>query len=159
MKYVFKIVLLLTMVSAGAFAQRPAETIPSFTLFKPDKTPFKNNNLQPGKMVFFVFFDTECDHCQHAIQYINQHRAEIKKASVYLITLDSQDKVIRFMSKYGSKLPGNKNVTILQDLNNEFLQKFRPRKYPSLFLYSARHTLLMYDDNEQNLFKFIQQVK
>ncbi len=159
MKYVFKMMLLLVMISTGSFAQRPAETIPPFTFFKPDKTAFNNKNLRPGKMVFFVFFDTECDHCQHAIQYINQHQAEIKKASVYLITLDSQDKINRFMSQYGKGLQRNKNVTILQDLNNEFLPKFRPRKYPSLFLYSTQQSLMMYDDNEQNLSKFIQQVK
>ena len=109
-------------------------------------------------MIFFVFFDTECDHCQHAIQYINHHVQEFKKAAVYLITLDGQEKVTPFMAKYGSGLTNNKNVTLLRDINNEFLTKFRPRKYPSLFLYSAQKKLLLYDDDEQNLPRFTKQI-
>jgi len=36
--------------------------------------------------------------------------------------------------------------------------KFKPRKYPSIFLYSAKKELIMYDDNEQNLSRFSQKI-
>jgi arsenate reductase-like glutaredoxin family protein len=42
-------------------------------------------------MIFF-FFDSDCDNCQHAIQYINQHNQEFKKTAIYLITPDNQKK-------------------------------------------------------------------
>jgi hypothetical protein len=62
------------------------------------------------------------------------------------------------MNKYGSNLKAKKNVTILQDIRNEFIQKFGARKYPSLFLYSTKKELMLYEDNEQNLFRFIQKI-
>ena len=158
MKYIFKATLLLLMISTNVSAQVPAATIPEFNFFKLNKSLFTNKNLASGKMIFFVFFDTDCDHCQHAIQYINQHNEEFKKSAVYLITLDGLEKITPFMSKYGNNLKSNKNITILQDLKNEFLPKFKPRKYPSLFLYSAKKELMMYDDNPQNLFRFTQQI-
>jgi hypothetical protein len=62
------------------------------------------------------------------------------------------------MNKYGISLKDKKNVVILQDTRDEFIQKFRPRRYPALFLYSSRKELILYEDNEQNLFRFIQQI-
>ena len=158
MKNIVGSVMLFLTTVTNLPAQVPAATIPEFNFFKLNKTSFTNKNLAAGKMIFFVFFDTDCDHCQHAIQYISQHNEEFKKSAVYLITLDSQEKITLFLSKYGNNLKGNKNITILQDLKNEFLPKFRPRKYPSLFLYSAKKELIMYDDNPQNLFRFTQQI-
>jgi AhpC/TSA family len=118
--------------------------------------PIKTLNL--ANYYFLFFFDTECDHCQHSIQYIGQHYQEFKKTAIYLITLDSLAKIDGFMNKYGGNLKAKKNVTILQDIRNEFIQKFGARKYPSLFLYSAKKELMLYEDNEQNLFRFIQKV-
>jgi peroxiredoxin len=139
-------------------AQIPAKTIPSFTFKKSDKTEFTNKNLQAGKFQFFVFFDTQCDHCQHAIQYIDQNYSKFNKTAIYLITLESAAKVNPFINKYGTSLKGKKNVILLQDSKNQFIQKFGPRKYPSLFLYSAKNEFIMYDDDEKNLVKFIKQI-
>ena len=158
MKCKFIIALLILFCAINLSAQVPAKIVPSFTFKKLDKSTFSNNNLEPGKFLFFVFFDTECDHCHRSITYINQHYTEFKKTAIYLITLDSAEKIKPFMNKYGIGLKDKKSVTILQDTKNEFIQKFGPRKYPSLFLYSQKMQLLLYDDNEQNLYKFLQQI-
>lgn len=135
-------------------AQGPAEKIPDFNFFKLNKNSFTNKDLESGKMTFFVFFDADCDHCQHAIQYIDKHYQDFKKAAIYLITLDSQETITRFMAKYGNSLKDKKNVTLLQDPQYEFMRKFRPRKYPSMFLYSVKRELIMYEDNEKNVSGF-----
>jgi peroxiredoxin len=154
MKYIFKTIVLFLWVSGNVSAQGPAEKIPDFNFFKLNKNSFTNKDLESGKMTFFVFFDADCDHCQHAIQYIDKHYQDFKKAAIYLITLDSQETITRFMAKYGNSLKDKKNVTLLQDLQYEFMRKFRPRKYPSMFLYSEKKELIMYDDNEKNLSGF-----
>ncbi len=154
----FKTIIFFLIISFQATAQTPATTLPEFSFSRLNKKTFSNKDLESGKMLFFVFFDTECDHCQHAIQYIGQHIQEFKKTAIYLITLDNQEKIEVFMKKYGTALTKDKSVTILQDSNYEFMRKFKPRKYPSLFLYSAKKQLIMYDDNEKNLFRFTQQI-
>jgi peroxiredoxin len=158
MKRIRKTVLLILFVAINVSAQVPAKIVPSFTFKKLDKSTFSNNNLEPGKFLFFVFFDIECDHCHRSISYINHHYKEFKKTAIYLITLDSAEKIKPFMNKYGSKLNNKKNVVLLQDTKNEFIQKFGPRKYPSLFLYSEKKELMLYEDNEQNLSRFIRQI-
>jgi hypothetical protein len=49
-------------------------------------------------------------------------------------------------------------VMFLQDTRSEFINKFRPRKYPSLFLYSDKKQLLLYDDEPRNLQRFGQRI-
>jgi len=100
-------------VSANISAQIPAEKVPDFNFFRLNKQPFTTKDLEQGKMLFFVFFDADCDHCQHAMQYISKHYYEFNKTAIYLITLDSREKINGFMSKYGNGLLNKKNVTIL----------------------------------------------
>ncbi len=158
MKHIIIAVAVFLWFKTGVSAQVPAKTIPSFTFKRLNKKEFTNKELEPGKLLFFVFFDADCDHCQRSVQYIDQHYGEFKKTAVYLITLDSLAKIDGFMNKYGSNLKNKKGVTILQDTRDEFIRKFGPRKYPSLFLYSEKKELMLYEDNEQNLSRFIQQI-
>lgn len=158
MKYIFRILVLLLLIALKVSAQNPTVTIPDFTFFKLNNSPFTSKNLEPGKQSFFIFFDSDCEHCQHAVLNINKHYQEFKKANIYLITLDSQEKISHFMTEYGSNLSGKKNVMILQDLKNDFLVKFKPRKYPSMFLFSSAGKLISYEDNEENLFRILKQV-
>jgi len=139
-------------------AQKPVATVPLFTFYKTDKSPFTNAQLASGKMLFFVFFDVTCEHCQHAIQYINKNEREFKNVAVYLITLDEWDKVKLFLDKHGPQLENKTNVTILRDSHNEFITKFGPVKYPSLFLFSAQKKLILYSDDEKKLDEFIKKI-
>ncbi len=158
MKRLFKIVFLLLIVSLPVCAQVPSATIPEFNFIKLDKTSFTNKDLKRGKLLFFIFFDTECEHCLHAITTINQRYKELNKTALYVITMDNQQKLTLFLNTYGKNLLGKPNTTLLQELKNEFITKFKPRKYPSLFLYSAKKTLLLYDDDEKKLPGFFNKI-
>lgn len=157
--HIFLSLVFFFLISANVYAQNPALIIPAFNFYKLDKSAFTNKNLEQGKLLFFAFFDVECDHCQRAVSEINRHYPEFKKTAIYLITLDDKEKIKLFMSKYGQNLTGKKNVIILQDPQNQFITKFQPRRYPSLFLYNQDKQLLLYEDNEQNMFRFINQIK
>jgi AhpC/TSA family len=79
MKYIFITLAILLSFKTDIFAQAPAKVIPSFTFKRLNKKEFTNKELEPGKLLFFVFFDSECDHCQRSIQYIGQHYGNLKK--------------------------------------------------------------------------------
>ena len=140
-------------------AQVPAQTIPEFNFYRLDKTPFTNKDLAKEKKLFFIFFDSDCEHCQRAVSQINRQYASIKKTALYLITLDPQQKINIFMGKYGDGLKDKKNVTLLQDKQYQFITKFQPKKYPSMFLYSPDKKLLAYEDNDESVFRILNMVK
>ncbi len=155
----FLLALSLLLGSLVAFGQVPAATIPAFSFSRVDNSTFTRENLVKGKPVFFVFFDTECDHCRHAIQYLDRHHNELGNVAVYLLTLENKDRAKIFLSKFGSNLLNKSNVTLLRDAHSEFIAKFKPRKYPSLFLFSASQRLLLYDDDPVSLPKFLRQIE
>jgi cytochrome oxidase Cu insertion factor (SCO1/SenC/PrrC family) len=158
MKSVIKILVILLLISSHVAAQYsappPAQTVPAFEFSRFDKTSFTNKNLATNKPLFFFFFDCTCEHCQHAMTYLNANFKDFKKAAIYLISLDSVQTINNFMHKYAPDVTGQKNVTMLLDLKTEFIAKFKPRKYPSLFLYDANKKLMNYEDDPQNMFRF-----
>lgn len=154
MRAALLIFFLLTLLFVETKAQTPAQTIPQFTFYKLDKTPFTNKNVTTGKEVLFIFFDVTCDHCQHTISTLSKRIKECQKISIYLISLEDKTAITNFFNQYGKNLPGQKNITILQDAKNQFITQFGPRKYPSVFLYSAQKKLLLYDDEDMYLEKF-----
>jgi len=158
-KQVFGILSFVLVFSPGTFAQGPAKKIPEFSFSRLNKTAFTNKDLAQNKLLLFVFFDVECEHCQHAIKFIAEHYNGFSNTAIYLLTIDSQEKIAVFLNKFGNNLSSKKNVTILQDANQEFINKFKPKKYPSIFLYAKTKELLMYDDEEQHLSLFLQKIK
>lgn len=150
----FLVLFFCLLISMESSAQTPAPTIPAFTFYKFDKAPFTNANVTIGNQALFIFFDVTCDHCQHTISTLSKRINECSKISVYLVSLEDKTAITNFFNLYGKNLLSQKNVTILQDTKNQFITQFSPRKYPSVFLYSAQKKLLLYDDEDQYLEKF-----
>ena len=157
MKSIFSIFFFF-LIAIKISAQIPAQTVPDFQFYLFNKTAFTTKDLSKNKILFFIFFDAECEHCRHAVSYIGEHYTAFKNTAVYLITMDSQEKANQFLIRYGIKLKDKKNVTILQDKDSQFINKFKPRKYPSMFLYSKEKTLIDYQDDEAFIFRFVNAV-
>ena len=159
MRYTFNTIALIFLVSVSLSAQisgqPPAQTIPHFQFFRFNNTPFTDNDIPNEKILFFMFFDSDCDHCQHAIKSIGEQFQAFKKTSIFLISIDDQNKINHFMHAYGSKLKKQKNVTILQDKFQQFILKFKPGRYPSMFLYSSEKKLIDYEDNSESVFRLV----
>jgi len=143
--------VLLLCLSFEMMAQTPVNKMPEFVFYRLNRKPFTKRDISSGKKIFFVFFDSGCDHCQHAMHDINAHYKEFSKTEIYLVTLDNVNKISDFMNAYSPALINKANVTVLQDLRNEFIVDFNPRKYPSMLLFSATGNLLMYQDDPQNM--------
>ncbi len=160
MKYTLNALVLLSLlisfkVTGQISDHPPAQTIPAFQLFRLNSTAFTNKDLPKGKILFFMFVDPDCDHCQHAIESIGEQYSTFKKTSIYLISMDEPEKIINFMNLYGSKLKGQKNVTVLQDKLHKFMERFKPIRYPAMYLYSPENKLLDYEDNPEAVFRLV----
>lgn len=140
------------LICQNILAQKPAEAIPDFKFFKLNNTSFTNKEMQRNTFSFFVFFDPGCDHCKQAIQALNQQYKKCKRAAIYLIVaIEDVSNMVPFLNEYGPNLLNKSNVVLLKDTQNEFIKKFKPRKYPSIFLYSKQQKLLLYSDDENSI--------
>ena len=90
---------------------------------------------------------------------LNANYEDYKKAAIYLICLSNKETINAFISKYAPNLKDKKNITLLQDTKNEFITRFQPRKYPSLFLYDSNKKLIYYTDEPENMPRFPKYIK
>lgn len=137
-----------------ASANPPAQTVPDFTFYTLNKTVFTSKNLEQGKFLFFIFFDPGCEHCQRAVISLNDHYKQFKNTAIYLVSTSNAETINQFINSFGKGLYNKKNVVLLQDRHNVFVDKFQPRRYPGMFLYSAERKLIDYEDNEDTMFRF-----
>ena len=151
--------LLLLYVSKPVIAQTPSPVVPDFTFFKLDGTPFSSKQMVSGKPSVFSFFDVTCTHCQATMKTLSSHYNDLKNAAVYLVTLDRKDAVLTFLNNYGKPFLNKENVIVLQDVNYEFIPKFQPIKYPSVFLYDKNKKLVVYQKEEKKMLDVVKKLK
>jgi cytochrome oxidase Cu insertion factor (SCO1/SenC/PrrC family) len=159
MKYFSLVIVILIALSIPSWTQTPAQTIPSFTFFRANGKTFVTNDLTKQRMQLFIFFDSECNHCQRLITQMNKERMLLSPASVIFISMDNWNDINRFAASCAPALRKQKNVQFVRDSLNQFIAVFKPRKYPAMFLYSADKKLMDYEDNENSLFRIERFIK
>jgi peroxiredoxin len=133
------------MICNSVFAQStPAENIPEFTFYKMSGQPFARKDLTKDKKIVIIFFDITCDHCQQELKSISERVNEFKKGEFYLVSLDEVSGILAFMEKYAPKMKSKSNVTLLRDVNREFITSFLPLQYPALYIYGSDLKLIKY---------------
>lgn len=141
--------MLVALLFFAAFSLKaqnntPPTEIPPFTFFTlEDNSPFTADELVKSGRVVLVFFDPGCGHCQQEAEAIGDHLDQFKNASFYFIAMQDKPLINAFVDKYGKKLKDRSNVTFLHDGNYEFISKFNPAEYPSLYVYSATNKRLV----------------
>lgn len=155
-----KILLFLFILSASMVSRSQVKSLPEFSFSRMDNgASFTKKNITPDKKTFFIFFDTECPHCMQAITEYNKQEKSLNNINVMMITRDPKTDVVPFLKNFGPKLIIKKNVTVLSDKNNQFIARFLPRKFPSMFLFNKNNDLMLYSDEEKDIPKFLTLIK
>ncbi len=145
MKNIVLVLFMLLFAGCNRTKSEQSEeaTMPGFTFYTiTDSTAFTENDILPGKKSIIILFDTGCSHCQSEIDSLGKHYNDFKKINFYLVSFDAKSEILKFMTKYGSRLNGKKNVIILQDTAHEFIPKFKPTKLPAMYVYSEDKKLI-----------------
>jgi hypothetical protein len=146
--------LLLLVVFGRLSGQPPAGVLPEFRFSTMDGRVFTNADLPKGKLLLFVFVDPDCDHCQRAVQKMDEQYGSFGKVAMYFVAAADPGKINVFAKRYAPRLKG----LWLRDADNQFIVRFRPVRYPSLFLYSTDKKLLDYEDNEETIFRIVRSI-
>jgi hypothetical protein len=134
-------------------APPPAAVMPGFRWLRHDGRTVTNADLPPGKLALIVFFDPDCEHCKRTLGRMDRESADYRSVSVYFVSMESQEKIDKFVAAYAPRLAARRNVLFLRDPGAAYMAAFYPVRFPSLFLYSPEHKLLDYEDNEETVFR------
>ncbi|HTI94311.1 MAG TPA: redoxin domain-containing protein [Puia sp.] len=132
----------------------PAEVLPSIRFERIGGGVLTNADLPKGKLLLFVFVDPDCDHCQRAVARMDAEYESFGKAALYFVSAADPAKIVAFAKKYGPRLKG----VWARDRDSQNIVRFRPVRYPALFLYSMDKKLLDYEDNEETIFRVVRSI-
>lgn len=117
------------------------ETIPEFEFLTLEQQPFTKADLKPNLNTIFIYFNSQCDFCQHEAQSISNNLDSFKNVQIIFISTESIDTIKKFSEQYN--LNNQQNITFLNDNLNTFSSRFDANSIPYLLIY----------DNEQKLIK------
>ncbi len=154
MKKTLKILLTILVLSLLAFMgykvvnkinykKQVAENIkqmPAFSYVALDNKGFTKENLEKGKPTLFIYFNSECDFCNHEAEMVQQNLEKLKAIQVVFISYEPIEKIKQFATKF--KLLHHDNITFLSDSKISFATTFDVKSMPCLVLYDKNNNLI-----------------
>ena len=143
------LLLLGWMISISITASSQAGKLPPFKMLLSNNKVFKAQDLPMGKPIVIIYFSPDCDHCEKLMQALLKRTAELKKASIALVTFLPIDKVSKFSSDY--KLAQYPNMYVGTEGNTFFLKNYyKLVSMPFMALYNKNGDLIkMYPKEDQ----------
>lgn len=154
MKKILKIVIPILVISLLAFMgfklvskinhkKQVAENIkkmPAFSYLNLENKIFTNENLEEGKPTLFIYFNSECDFCNHEAEMVQQNIEELKAIQVVFISYEPIEKIKQFATKFN--LLHHANISFLSDSKISFATTFDVKSMPCLVLYDKENNLI-----------------
>ncbi|WP_166426966.1 TlpA family protein disulfide reductase [Flavobacterium psychrotolerans] len=154
MKKYFKITFLILFLGLFAFMSyeiiskinhkkaidENIKTIPEFQYLKLDGSVFSNKSLKQDTATIFLYFNSECEHCQAEAQMVSENREKFKPFQLVFISFETLYKIKNFAIQY--KLIGYGNIHFLCDSKVTFATTFDVKSVPSLVLYDKNDHLI-----------------
>jgi thiol-disulfide isomerase/thioredoxin len=139
---------MITCLALGGFAQIDSSQqyfkspyIPAFNIRKlPDSSSFTNNMLQKDKPVIVVFFDPDCDHCQHATKNFTAKMDRFKDVQILMVTIYEFSRIKKFSNDYKlSKFP---NIILTRDVGFDLPRFYNVSSLPDVYVYDKDGKLI-----------------
>jgi len=131
---------LLSKVMEKTTIQERIKTVPAFTLKTINNTEFENNNLTSNMPTVFLYFNSECDFCQHEAESISNRIDEFNKIQLVFVSTEPIEKIKEFSEKYN--LHKHINIIFLQDAIGNFSEQFNATTIPYTLAYDKNQKLI-----------------
>jgi len=124
------------------------EYVPDFNLIATYSTYFSKKDLQKDKATVFIFFNSECDFCQHEAESIHEELHKFEKVQFLFISSEPVDAIQSFASHY--QLNIQPNITFLHDNNSLLSTELDIASIPTVIIYDASQKLLKKHNGQLN---------
>ncbi len=116
------------------------KTIPPFSYSTINGKIFTHEDLKDNTPTLFLYFNSECEHCQSEASQIQENITNFKNVQLVFVSFEEQNKIIAFAKKY--KLNSYDNITFLLDKQVSFSTTFDVNSLPTMILYNKNKELI-----------------
>lgn len=131
---------IVKLINKRREAAQHIETMLPFTYFTTNGKIFTPNDLKTDRATLFVYFNSECDHCQNEASQIQANIAKFHDYQLVFVSFEEKSKIIAFAKNY--KLDHYDNVTFLLDKRAAFSTNFFVTSFPTVLIYNEDKKLI-----------------
>jgi len=138
--------------------EQSISTIPNFNFETVNNTNFTKKHLKSGMYTVFLYFNSDCEFCQHEAQNINSNYHLLENVQLVFVSTESREKVKNFSEEY--HLDQKPNTTFVYDKTTSFSKIFKPSSIPFNLIYDQNMKLLKTQKGQltvQGLLKIVNQ--
>lgn len=115
-------------------------TIPDFDLLSLNQKRFDRSNLNPKLNTVFIYFNSECDFCQHEALSIRDNLDSFKNIQFIFVSNESIVNIQQFSEMHN--LNNTQNISFLHDNNSIFSDCFDATSIPYILIYDKNQKLI-----------------
>lgn len=116
------------------------QLIPEFELLTLHGELFTNKNLRPNLNTVFIYFNSECDFCQHEAKDISNTIERFKNTQFIFVSVEPIEVIQNFAEQYN--LNNQSNITFLHDNLDIFHNRFGATSIPYILIYNKNQELI-----------------
>lgn len=116
------------------------ETIPEFELMTLKEKPFTNLDLKANLYTIFVYFNSECDFCQHEAESISENLSKFVDVHFVFVSKEPIEKIKEFSQQY--QLNDKSDIVFLHDNTSIFSTQFDATSIPYVLIYDKNQNLI-----------------
>lgn len=131
---------MITKIKHRALVAEQIKAIPAFSYQTIKGKQFTDKYLKLDIPTAFLYFNTECEHCQSEASQIEKNIAKFKNVQLVFVSFEKPEKIKAFAHKY--KLLGYDTITFLCDSKVSFATTFDVNSLPSILLYDKNRQLI-----------------
>lgn len=149
------VVFTLGIISCKEKRKRPGDEyvrVPSLELVKMDSSGIiRTDSIPKDKPIVFMFFQSDCSHCQDEMTSITENAPLIRDWQILLVSRQPLDSIRSF--SYRNNLHEFRNITVCKDTGMMFFKVFQMQSIPSSVIYDANGDLRVRYDGAIDVFK------
>lgn len=116
------------------------EIIPEFEFLTLAQQPFNKADLKPNTNTIFIYFNSDCDFCQHEAKSISDNLESFKNVQFIFVSSEPISTIIGFSEQHN--MNKHQNVTFLYDNLDTFSSRFDANSIPYILIYNKKQKLI-----------------
>ena len=116
------------------------QVMPAFDYKTLNGLAFTNKNLKENTTTLFIYFNSDCDFCNHEAEEIQTNIEKLKKFQLVFISFEKPIKIKAFAQTH--KLNNYDNISFIHDSRASFATTFDIKSLPAIVIYDNQNKLV-----------------
>jgi peroxiredoxin len=116
------------------------QVMPSFGYKTLDGAAFTNKNLKENTATIFIYFNSDCEFCNHEAEEVQTNIEKLKKFQLVFISFEKPTQIKQFAQTH--KLNNYDNITFIHDSKVSFATTFDVKSLPAILIYDNQNKLV-----------------